>query len=100
MGQGFMAKALSKAELVEAIAAESGVNKAEIEKVLSGFTTATTKLVAAGNAVSLPGLAKFETRDRPARQVRVPGSGKVIDKPADKAVKISALSALKDAVNT
>ena len=94
-----MAKAMSKAELVNAIAAECGVNKTEIETVLAGFTTATTKLLSAGNAVSLPGLAKFETRDRPARQVRVPGRGKVIDKPADKAVKISALSALKDAVN-
>ena len=39
MGQRRMAKALSKAELVEAIAAESGVNKAEIEKVYpSGLT--------------------------------------------------------------
>lgn len=94
-----MAKVISKAELVDAIAADSGVTKAEIEKVLSGFAAATTKLLTAGNAISVPGLAKFETRDRPARQVRVPGSGKVIDKPADKAVKISALSALKDAVN-
>jgi DNA-binding protein HU-beta len=94
-----MAKAISKAKLVEAIAEESGVSKAEIEKVLSGFLAATTKLLVEGNAVAVPGLAKFETRDRPARQVRMPGSDKIIDKPADKAVKITALSTLKDAVN-
>lgn len=55
--------------------------------------------IVAGQTVMLPGLEKFETRDRPARQVRNVSTGEMIDKDADRAVKISAMTGIKTAVN-
>jgi DNA-binding protein HU-beta len=99
MDEETMARAITKVELINAIAAESDLSKADIDKALSGFNTAATKLLKEGKAVTLPGLAKFEARDRPAREVRAPATGQVISKAADKAVKISPLSALKNSIN-
>jgi DNA-binding protein HU-beta len=85
---------MTKAELVGHIAA-----RGDITKALDLVTAEISAQLVAGNAVTLAGLAKFETRDRPARQVRNVATGAMIDKEADKAVKISALSGIKAAVN-
>ena len=94
-----MSKPITKAELVADIAERAGISKAEANKTLDATIDAITARLVAGDAVSLPGLAKFETRDRPARQVRNVATGAMMDKAADRAVKISALSGIKAAVN-
>lgn len=94
-----MSKSITKAELVADIAERAGISKAEANKTLDATIDAITARLVAGDAVSLPGLAKFETRDRPARQVRNVATGAMMDKAADRAVKISALSGIKAAVN-
>lgn len=52
-----------------------------------------------GDAVTLPNLAKFEVRDRPARQVRNVATGEMINRCADKAVNIFALTATMATLN-
>lgn len=94
-----MSKPITKAELVADIAERAGISKAEANKTLDATIDAITARLVAGDAVSLPGLAKFETRDRPARQVRNVATGAMMDKAADRAVKVSALSGIKTAVN-
>ena len=94
-----MSKPITKAELVADIAERAGISKAEANKTLDATIDAITARLVTGDAVSLPGLAKFETRDRPARQVRNVATGAMMDKAADRAVKISALSGIKAAVN-
>lgn len=94
-----MSKPITKAELVADIAERAGISKAEANKTLDATIDAITARLVAGDAVSLPGLAKFETRDRPARQVRNVATGAMMDKAADRAVKVSALSGIKAAVN-
>ena len=94
-----MSKPITKAELVADIAERAGISKAEANKTLDATIDAITARLVAGDAVSLPGLAKFETRNRPARQVRNVATGAMMDKPADRAVKVSALSGIKAAVN-
>lgn len=94
-----MAKPITKAELVSDIAERSDMSKAQASAALEAVTASISAQLVLGNAVALSGLAKFETRDRPARQVRNVASGAMIDKDADRAVKISALTAIKAAVN-
>lgn len=94
-----MAKSITKADLIADIAERSGISKAQAGEALDAVTASISAQLVLGNAVALPGLAKFETRDRPARQVRNVATGAMIDKDADRAVKISALSGIKAAVN-
>lgn len=94
-----MAKPISKTELVADIAERSDMNKTQAFAALDAVVAAITDQLVAGNAVALSGLAKFETRDRPARQVRNVATGAMMDKDADRAVKISALTGIKAAVN-
>ena len=94
-----MTRPMTKAELVGHIAARGDITKAQAATSLDLIVAEISAQLVAGNAVSLAGLAKFETRDRPARQVRNVATGAMMDKEADKAVKISALSGIKAAVN-
>ena len=94
-----MAKPITKAELIADIAERGDMNKAQASASLDAIVAAISAQLVAGNAVALPGLAKFETRDRPASQVRNAATGTMMDKDADWAVKIFALSAIKVAVN-
>lgn len=94
-----MARPITKAELISAIAKKTGAPKGQTAEFLQATIDVITEQLVAGNAVALPGLAKFEARDRPARQVRNVATGAIIDKEADRAVKISAQTALKAAVN-
>lgn len=75
------------------------MSKIEATAALDAVASAIAARLVQGDAVTLPSLAKFEVRDRPARQVRNVATGVMIDKDADKAVKISALTGIKDAVN-
>lgn len=94
-----MTKPMTKAELVTHIATRGDITKIEAASALDLVAAEISEQLIAGNAVSLPGLAKFETRDRPAREVRNVSTGAMMDKEADKAVKITALTGIKAAVN-
>jgi DNA-binding protein HU-beta len=94
-----MTKPITKAELVSHIASRGDITKVEAATSLDLVVEVISEQLVAGNAVTLSGLAKFETRDRPARQVRNVSTGAMMDKEADKAVKITALTAIKAAVN-
>ena len=94
-----MTKPMTKAELVTHIATRGDITKVEAAASLDLVVAEITAQLVAGNAVTLSGLAKFETRDRPARQVRNVSTGATMDKDADKAVKITALTGIKAAVN-
>lgn len=94
-----MAKPITKADLIADIAERNGISKAQAGEALDAVTASISAQLVAGNAVALPGLAKFETRDRPARQVRNVATGEMMEKDADRAVKITALTGVKTAVN-
>lgn len=94
-----MAKPITKADLIADIAERNGISKAQAGEALDAVTASISAQLVAGNAVALPGLAKFETRDRPARQVRNVATGEMMEKNADRAVKITALTGVKTAVN-
>ena len=92
-------KPMTKAQLVAAIAEETGLDKKGATGALDGIVSIITKEVSGGGAVTLPGVGKIYCRERPARMVRNPATGEQIHKDADKVVKMTIAKALKDSVN-
>ena len=94
-----MATSMTKAQLVAALAEQTGSDKKAANAALEALTGIITRTVAEGGAVTLPGVGKFYLRERPARTARNPATGEQIQKPADKVVKITVAKALKDSMN-
>jgi DNA-binding protein HU-beta len=78
---------VNKAELVDAIVAESGATKSTVAEVLKAFED-----------VVLSGFLSFERVDRKARTARNPQTGEAIQVKASKAPKVSIGSTFKKAV--
>jgi DNA-binding protein HU-beta len=94
-----MSKPMTKTQLVAALADTMGGDKKTASAALDAIADVVAKEVAAGGAVTLPGLGKVACRARPQRQVRNPATGETMTKPADKQVKFTIAKALKDIVN-
>ena len=94
-----MSKPMTKTQLVAALAEEMGTDKKAAGSALEAITGLITREVAAGGAVTLPGVGKIYCRERPERMVRNPATGEQFKKDADKVVKMTIAKALKDSVN-
>ena len=94
-----MANQMTKAQLVAALAEETGGDKKAAGAMLDALTGIITRTVSEGGAVTLPGVGKIYCRERPERMVRNPSTGDQIKKDADKVVKITVAKALKDSIN-
>jgi len=90
---------VTKADLVNAIAEQAGLSKADAEKALKAFTGAVTKALKVGDKVSLVGFGTFSVGQRAARTGKNPQTGAKIKIPAAKTPKFKAGKALKDSVN-
>lgn len=94
-----MNKPMTKTQLIAALAEEMGTDKKTAGAALEAVAALVTREVAAGGAITLPGLGKMACRARPERQVRNPATGETMTKAADKQVKFTIAKALKDSVN-
>jgi len=90
---------MNKSELIDAIAAESELTKADAGKALDGFLTAVTSELAKGENVALVGFGTFSVKDRAERKGRNPQTGAEITIKAAKIPSFKAGKGLKDAVN-
>ncbi len=93
---------MNKAELIAAIAAESGLTKSDAGKALDAFEIAVTgALNEDGDKVSLIGFGTWSVVHRPARKGRNPQSktNEVIDIAAKNVVKFKAGAKLARSVN-
>lgn len=94
-----MTKPMTKTQLVAALADAMGSDKKTANAALDAVAAVVAREVAAGGAVTLPGLGKVMCRARPERQVRNPATGETVTKAADKQVKFTIAKGLKDSVN-
>ncbi|MCD4679188.1 MAG: HU family DNA-binding protein [Bacteroidales bacterium] len=85
---------MNKAELVEAIASEAKLTKADAKKALDAFVNATSKALKKGDRIALVGFGSFSVTKRAARKGRNPQTGKEIKIAAKKVVKFKAGSEL------
>ena len=90
---------MNKAELIEAMASESGLSKANAKRALDGFVDATTTALKKGDRVALVGFGSFSISARAARKGRNPQTGKEIEIAAKKVVKFKAGAELSGSVN-
>ena len=90
---------MNKSELVDSIAADAGLTKADAGRALDAFVDSVTKALKKGDSVSLVGFGTFTVRHRAARTGRNPRTGQTIQIAASNNPAFKAGKALKDAVN-
>ena len=90
---------MNKAELVSAMAEQSGLSKKDSEKALNSFINIVTEELENKEKVQLVGFGTFETRERAARTGRNPQTKEEITIAASTVPAFKAGKALKDKVN-
>ena len=90
---------MNKTELIDAMASNSGLSKADSKKALEGFQAAISGCLKKGDRCSLVGFGSFSTSNRAARTGRNPQTGKAIQIKAKTVVKFKAGSELVNTVN-
>lgn len=91
---------MNKSELIDAIAAESGLTKADSGRALAATLDAIVGAVASGDSVSLIGFGSFKTAKRAAREGKNPRTGEKIKIAAATLPRFAAGAAFKAAVNS
>ncbi len=78
---------MNKAELIEAMASNANLTKADAKRALDSFINATSGALKKGDRVALVGFGSFSVSKRAARKGRNPQTGKEINIAAKKVVK-------------
>ncbi|KVN33325.1 DNA-binding protein HU [Burkholderia pyrrocinia] len=89
---------MNKADLINHIAADTGLTKADSGRALDATLEGITKTLRKGDTVTLTGFGVFSVGKRAARTGRNPATGDEIKIPASNAPKFKAGKGLKDAV--
>ncbi len=90
---------MNKTELVNAIAAKSGLSKKNSEAALNAVVSSVEDALVAGEKVVLVGFGTFEVKQRAERKGRNPQTKEEIIIPASKAPVFKAGKGLKDKIN-
>lgn len=90
--------AVSKADLVDRIAGETGMSKKDVKAVVDGMLGHVTTHLKSGEKVQLTGFGTFEVRERKARSGVKPGTTDRIDIPASKYPAFKPGKGLKDSI--
>ncbi|MFN3918540.1 MAG: HU family DNA-binding protein [Flavobacteriales bacterium] len=90
---------MNKAELIDAIAASSGLSKADSKRALDSFVDVTAKALKKGDKIALVGFGSFAVSKRAARKGRNPQTGKEIKIAAKNVVRFKAGADLSAKVN-
>jgi len=91
-----MAKALSKAQIVAAVAEKAELPKKQTAEILDYIAELAYKH--AKDTFTLPGIGKLVLNNRAARVGRNPKTGEAINIPAKRVVKFRVAKAAKDAI--
>lgn len=90
---------MNKTELIDKIAAEAGLTKADSKKALEATVSVIKAALAAGDKVQLVGFGTFAVAEKPARDGINPRSGEKITIAAKKVAKFKAGSDLDNMLN-
>jgi len=89
---------MNKGELIEAIANDANLTKAQAQAALDAFVSNVQKSLKSGDKVTLVGFGTFSASTRAERMGRNPQTGQPIRIPARRVAKFSAGKALKEAI--
>lgn len=90
---------MNKNEMIEVMAIDSGLSKAEAKRALESFINATTKTLQSGDKLSLAGFGSFSSAQRAERKGRNPQTGEEITIAAKKVVKFKPSIELAEKLN-
>ncbi|WP_286375346.1 HU family DNA-binding protein [Xylanibacter rodentium] len=90
---------MKKTELIEKIAAGSGLTKTDAKKALDATVEAIKETLIAGDKIALVGFGTFSVNERPAREGINPATKEKIQIAAKKVAKFKAGAELADALN-
>ena len=90
---------MSKTDLVNYIAEETGATKADASRALEAVISGVTEGLKKEGKVTLTGFATFTAVQKEATTARNPRTGETVNVPAKVAVSIKAGAKLKEALN-
>ncbi len=90
---------MNKSQLVDAVASDSGLSKADSARAIESVLDTITKTLKKGDEVGITGFGKFSVVKRAARQGVNPRTGERVKIKASKAPKFSAGAGLKQAIS-
>jgi DNA-binding protein HU-beta len=90
---------MNKSQLVEEVASDSGLSKADSSRAIESVLATVTKTLKKGDEVSITGFGKFSVVQRAARQGVNPRTGERVKIKASKAPKFTAGAGLKQAIS-
>ena len=88
---------MNKADLISAVAAESGLSKADAKKAVEGVVSAVSNALKSGDKVSLVGFGTFSVVEK-ARMGINPATKESITIKAKKAIKFKAGAELSEEI--
>ena len=97
--QQLITNIMNKSDLIDAIAADSGITKASAKLALESLLGNVSGTLKKGGRVSLVGFGSWSVTARAARDGRNPQTGATIKIAAKKVVKFKAGADLESAVN-
>lgn len=90
---------MSKTQLVDFIAEEAGLTKADATRAMEAMIKGVVKGLKDSKKVTITGFATFTAKDKPATKGRNPKTGETVTIAARTAVTIKAGSKLKEELN-
>ena len=90
---------MNKTDLVNVVAAESGLSKKDSEAAVNATLAAIANALKDGDKVQLIGFGTFEVKETAEKMGRNPQTGEAIKIEASKKVSFSASKVLKDSIN-
>lgn len=90
---------MNKTKLIEAVAADSGLSKADSQRAIESFVATVGKTLKKGDEVAITGFGKFSVVKRAARAGVNPRTGEKVKIKASKAPKFSPGASLKQIVS-
>ena len=89
----------TKAELIDTIATDAGVTKADAERTVAAFFDVVVKAAKKGEKIAWPGFGSFSTSKSAARTGRNPQTGEAVQIAASTRMKFTSSSTLKAGLN-
>ena len=90
---------MKKSEMIEALANETGLTKADAEKMFNATFNLVKEELAKGNKVSIAGFGTFKITESAAREGRNPATEETIHIAASKGVNFKVGTELKNIIN-
>ena len=90
---------MTKADLIEAVAAKMDLHKATAERTVNLIFDDITSALKGEEKVNISGFGTFTVSNRKARQGRNPKTGETIEIAASRSAKFKPGKGLKDALN-